>query len=108
MPLAFSRRLMPDARLTAELRRRVTERASGCCEYCWSQARYATHAFSVEHIVARARGGTTVLDNLALACQGGNNHKYDKTEAPDPTSGQRCAPPLPRWYSIGHVSRVDH
>ena len=90
MPLAFSRRLMPDARLTAELRQRVTERASGCCEYCWSQARYATHAFSVEHIVARARGGTTVLDNLALACQGCNNHKYDKTEAPDPASGRSC------------------
>ncbi len=66
-----------------------TVRAHGCCEYCWSQAGYATQAFSVEHILARARGGTTTLENLALACQGCNNHKYDKTEAPDPLSGQR-------------------
>src|SRR3954471_4636724 len=89
MPLAFSRHPMPDPRLTADLRHQITERAHGCCEYCWSQARYATQSFSVEHIFARARGGTTVLDNLALACQGCNNHKYDKTEAPDPASGQR-------------------
>jgi len=72
---------MREVRLTAELRQRVTDRAHGCCEYCWSQARYATQAFSVEHILARARGGTTALENLALACQGCNNHKYDKTEA---------------------------
>ena len=72
---------MRDARLTAELRQCVTDRAHGCCEYCWSQARHATQAFSVEHILARARGGMTALENLALACQGCNNHKYDKTEA---------------------------
>ncbi len=79
---------MRDARLTVEVRQRVTVRAHGCCEYCGSQARYATQAFSVEHILARARGGTTTLENLALACQGCNNHKYDKTKAPDPISGQ--------------------
>jgi molybdenum cofactor biosynthesis enzyme MoaA len=43
---------MRDARLTAALRQRVTDRANGCCEYCWSQARYATHPFSVEHTLA--------------------------------------------------------
>ncbi len=85
---------MPDARLTPELRQRVAERAHGCCEYCWSQVRYATQTFSVEHILARARGGMTVLDNLALACQGCNNHKYDKTEAVDPASGQQ----VPRYH----------
>ena len=38
--------------------------------------------------MARARGGRTLRANLALACQGCNNHKYDKMEAPDPTTGQ--------------------
>jgi 5-methylcytosine-specific restriction endonuclease McrA len=38
-------------------------------------------SLSVEHILARTKGGTTTSDNLALACQGCNNHKYDKMEA---------------------------
>ncbi|MDQ2827656.1 MAG: HNH endonuclease [Chloroflexota bacterium] len=79
---------MPDHRISVELRQRVTERARYCCEYCRSQAKYATQAYSVEHILARARGGATTIDNLALACQGCNNHKYDKTEARDPASDQ--------------------
>ena len=78
---------MPEPRIPPELRRQVAERARHCCEYCRSQAKYATQSFSVEHILARARGGPTAAENLALACQGCNNHKYDKTEAPDPVSG---------------------
>ena len=79
---------MPESRIGADLRAQVSARASGCCEYCRSQARYATQAFSVEHILPRVQGGTTSLGNLALACQGCNNHKYDKVAAPDPVSGQ--------------------
>src|SRR5579885_826593 len=78
---------MPEPRIGSELRQRVVARALGCCEYCRSQARYATQSFSVEHILARARGGETAANNLALACQGCNNHKYDKMEAPDPATG---------------------
>ncbi len=40
--------------------------------------------FSVEHVEPQKLGGPTILDNLALACQGCNNHKYVRTEAPDP------------------------
>ena len=50
--------------------------------------RYATQASSVEHILSRARGGTTTLENLARECQGCNNHKYDKTKSADPVSGE--------------------
>lgn len=82
---------MPEQRISAELRQRVVERARGCCEYCRSQAKYTTQSFSVEHIVARANDGRTTLDNLALACQGCNNHKYNKTAGRDPVSG-RLAP----------------
>ena len=79
---------MPKQHIATKLRQRVFERAQGCCEYCRSQAQYATQSLSVEHILARTKGGTTTLANLALACQGCNNHKYDKTDAPDPVSGQ--------------------
>ena len=79
---------MPEQRISAELRQQVTKRADGSCEYCRSQSRYATQPFSVEQIIPRAKGGPTTLENLALACQGCNNHKYDKVEAPDPVSGE--------------------
>ena len=77
---------MPDQRATAGQRQAVLERASGCCEYCKSQARFATQSFSIEHIIPQQSSGETSLDNLALACQGCNNHKYTKTEARDPVS----------------------
>jgi hypothetical protein len=85
---------MAEPRISVELRRLVAERARGCCEYCRSQAAYATQPFSIEHILSRARGGPTALDNLALACQGCNNHKYDKMEAPDPVGGA----PVPLYH----------
>ena len=78
---------MPKRHVTAQQKQAVVERAQGCCEYCRSQARFATQSFSVEHIKPRSRGGKTTLDNLALACQGCNNHKYTKTERRDPVSG---------------------
>lgn len=78
---------MPEGRVPAGLKRRVAERAQHCCEYCRSQARVATTGFSIEHINPKVRGGDDDLDNLALACQGCNNHKFDKIEARDPISG---------------------
>jgi hypothetical protein len=75
-----------DGRVPAALKRIVAERSRDCCEYCRSQSRIATTAFSIEHIVPRSRGGETSLDNLASACQGCNNHKFDKVEARDPVT----------------------
>lgn len=74
-------------RPTSRQKRTIAARARGCCEYCRSQERYATQAFSVEHITPRQHGGRTLLENLALACQGCNNHKYVKTEGRDPVTG---------------------
>jgi hypothetical protein len=44
-------------------------------------------SFSVEHVTPRSRDGEFSWDNLALACQGCKNHKYLRTEARDPVSG---------------------
>lgn len=92
---------MPEQRVTAEQKRAVLERARGCCEYCKSQARFATQSFSTEHIIPRHLGGETALDNLALACQGCNNHKYTKTEAQYPVSDKVVPlyhPRQQRWH----------
>lgn len=76
------------------------KRAKGCCEYCRSQVRFAMQSFSVEHIVPRSRGGKTEFENLTLACQGCNNHKYTKTKGRDPVNGDVVPlyhPRLQRW-----------
>jgi hypothetical protein len=41
----------------------------------------------VEHIVPISQGGSNLLENLALACQGCNAHKHTKSQAPDPADG---------------------
>lgn len=87
-------------RVSEELRALVVERARDRCEYCLSPATYATQRFSVEHVLPRAKGGQNAFENLALACQGCNNHKYNRTEAPDPVSGQLAPlfnPRRDRW-----------
>ncbi|CAN1213525.1 HNH nuclease domain-containing protein [Tumidithrix helvetica PCC 7403] len=69
-----------------KLRRTVTERAKGCCEYCKSQQIFAMQNLSVEHIIPIAKKGTNSSDNLALACQGCNNYKHTKTQGLDPVT----------------------
>ena len=78
---------MPREHIPVQLRQLVTDRVRGCCEYCRSQSRFAPEPFSVEHIVPRYTGGLTVESNLALSCQGCNNHKAIKTVARDPVTG---------------------
>jgi hypothetical protein len=79
---------MPKPFISVRKQRTVMDRAQGRCEYCQSQADYATETFAVDHIVPRSRGGTNDLDNLALACSGCNGRKYNKLEAPDPATGE--------------------
>ena len=79
----------------------MVERALACCEYCRSQARFATQSFSVEHIKPRSQDGSTTSANLALACQGCNGHKHTKTEGRDPVTGATVPlyhPRQQRWH----------
>ncbi len=78
---------MPDERITSQKRQIVIDRAKGNCEYCQSQADFATQSFSVEHIIPLSRDGSNSLDNLALSCPGCNAHKYTKIGSPDPIDG---------------------
>lgn len=87
---------MPETRVPARQRLAVAERARHCCEYCQSQARFATQSFSIEHIVPLSRGGKTDPENLALACQGCNNANYNKTAGHDPATGELVALYHPR------------
>lgn len=78
---------MSEKHIPAELRRLVTDRGQGCCEYCRTQARYSTDSFTVDHITPRSQGGPTTLDNLALCCHGCNQHKSTRTAMTDSVTG---------------------
>jgi len=78
---------MPMRRISSDRRAQVAARANGYCEYCKSPERFSTEVFSVDHVLPRARGGTSHFSNLAFACQGCNSAKYDHISARDPASG---------------------
>jgi hypothetical protein len=93
---------MSKRRVSNRQKQIVIARANGCCEYCRSPMRYAVQTFSIEHIFPQHLGGKSTLANLALACQGCNNHKYVKTEALDPVTGKFLPlynPRKQRWHS---------
>jgi HNH endonuclease len=70
------------------LKQLVFDRATGLCEYCRSQARFAIDPLVIDHIQPVSRSGKTIAENLALSCQTCNNYKYTKTEALDPVTNQ--------------------
>lgn len=71
-----------------KLKELVFLRAKGLCEYCKSPANISSQAFVVEHIIPKSKGGQTIAENLALSCQGCNNHKYTKTSEIDPITNE--------------------
>jgi hypothetical protein len=89
---------MSDELSWAEIRRRVAAQARGCCEYCFSQSKYASDPFSVEHIVPSYRGGSDLLDNLAFSCQGCNGHKATRTTGLDPETNKEVPLFHPRQH----------
>lgn len=61
--------------ITAELRRRVAERARYCCEYCLLSQLDNFLPFEIDHIIAEKHGGETELENLCLSCSYCNGYK---------------------------------
>ncbi len=54
--------------VSASLRRLVTNRAAGRCEYCRVPMTDAYAGHEVDHIYAEKHGGETSEDNLCLSC----------------------------------------
>jgi len=56
--------------------------------------------FHVEHVLPKARGGTSEFTNLAWCCPSCNLHKSDRIEATDPQENQIVSlfnPRLSSW-----------
>ena len=92
---------MPEGRVRGRVRDAVFKRAGYRCEYCRTPMAYTIQPFVAEHIIPVAKGGKSVMDNLACACGGCNGHKYAKIEAFDPAEAILVPLYNPRgniWY----------
>ncbi len=74
--------------IPAILRRLVSQRAAGRCEYCQLSQVGQEATFHVDHIIPVAAGGQTVANNLALACVSCSLRKAARQAAMDPISAE--------------------
>ncbi|MFO0843312.1 MAG: HNH endonuclease signature motif containing protein [Gemmataceae bacterium] len=72
------------------MRKSVVARAGDRCEYCHLPTTGQVATFPIDHLTPRDQGGTTTLDNLAMACPRCNGHKWKHSDGSDPASGQTC------------------
>jgi hypothetical protein len=70
--------------ISNDQRRRVRERAAGCCEYCRVSQSSHLARFHVDHVVAIKHGGTDTDNNLCLSCAKCNGYKGSNVAALDP------------------------
>jgi hypothetical protein len=86
--------------MDAELERQVRARASKRCEYCLIPQIADLLPHQIDHIIARKHGGESHIENLALACFHGNNHKGPNIAGVDPESRQMSKlfhPRIDQW-----------
>lgn len=86
--------------VSAAVRQRVAIAARFRCGYCLTAQRIIGPLLEIDHIIPEARGGTSVEENLWLACPMCNSHKADRQEALDPESRAMVAlfnPRAERW-----------
>ena len=74
--------------ISPDLHAEVVLRAGNRCEYCRLSQLGQEAAFHIDHVLPRAAGGPTVLENLALACGSCSLRKWAKQTALDPATGE--------------------
>lgn len=87
--------------ISPETRQMVASRANFVCEYCLIAEEDAYFRFQVEHIISRKHGGSSDLENLALACVFCNRYKGSDiaTLIPDTDELVRFYNPrVDRWH----------
>jgi hypothetical protein len=86
--------------ISASLRRQVTDRAQGFCEYCLKPEMLSFSPHEIDHTIAEKHGGSTTAINLALACKRCNTNKGSDIASIDPQTNQITPiynPRLDRW-----------
>ncbi len=96
---------IPDA-----LRRLVSERANGRCEYCRISQEDSFIPHEVDHIISEKHRGATTEDNLCLSCLDCNRHKGSDIASIDPDTGQLTPlfhPRRDRWSDHFRVEKAQ-
>jgi HNH endonuclease len=87
-------------KLSLELQEAVRLRAAHRCEYCHASEQWQYVEFTMEHLTPVAAGGTSTIENLALACFACNRRKWDRRTGIDPEAGgehRLFSPRVDRW-----------
>ena len=82
--------------IPSSLRQLVIQRAGNRCEYCGISQVGQVATFHIDHIVPSSAGGTTIADNLALACVSCSLRKGARQKIEDPSTGQEASVFHPR------------
>jgi HNH endonuclease len=85
------------------LRRKVCERADGRCEYCQLPQHATVLPHEVDHIIAQKHSGSTILENLCLACYYCNAYKGPNIAGVDPDTQE-----VTRLYHPGQEPWEEH
>jgi hypothetical protein len=92
---------MSNEHVPVSLQRRVRLRAGDRCEYCRLSQVNQEATFHVDHVVPRIAGGTSAMENLALACVSCSLRKAARTAVTDPETGDGT----PLFHPRVHVWR---
>lgn len=95
--------------ISPETRQTVVSRANYICEYCLIAEEDAYFRFQVEHIISRKHGGSSVLENLALACVFCNRYKGSDIASLSISTGELVRfynPRIDRWSNHFHLNGV--
>jgi hypothetical protein len=87
--------------ISAELRRRVEERAGQCCEYCLIHADDAFLAHEIDHIISEKHRGKTEHVNLCFSCFDCNRYEGSDIGSHDmetDTFTRLYHPRLDKWH----------
>lgn len=85
-------------------RRTVLARDLYTCQYCGGQP--SKHELTVDHVIPRSRGGTTVWENVVAACAPCNRRKGDRL--PDEAAMYlRSKPTRPQFVAIVLLSETS-
>ena len=97
------------SRISDEIRQAVAVRAHYVCEYCLIAETDAFFKFQIEHIISRKHGGSSELENLALACVFCNRYKGSDIASLNPETNELVQfyhPRTMRWREHFRLNAV--
>ena len=90
-------------RISRQVRDRVATESLYRCGYCRTPQSIAGYRLTIDHIIPEARGGTSVEENLWLACAACNQFKGVQPQARDPRTLRQVRLFNPRQQEMGNA-----